>query len=65
MYIKVDGAKCQTKGAESSVNKSRALVSGILCLEERESVLVNDDDSCCQIILNALDMCVIHVGDWN
>lgn len=38
MYIKVNGAKCQTKGAESSVNKSRALVPGILYLELGEAV---------------------------
>lgn len=46
MYIKVDSAKCQTKGAESSVNESRALVPVILSLELGESVvLVSDDDS--------------------
>lgn len=64
MCIKVDGAKCQTKGVESSVNKSGALVPGILCLELGESVLVSDDDSCCQIVLNALEMCVIQNADW-
>lgn len=60
MCIKVDGAKCQTKGAESSVNKFRALVPGILCLELGKSVLVSDDDSCC----HALEMCVIQDGTW-
>jgi len=33
VYSKVDSAKCQTKGAESSVSESRALVPVILCLE--------------------------------
>lgn len=37
---------------------------GILCLELGESVLVSDDDSCCQIVLNALEMCVIQNADW-
>lgn len=64
MYSKVEGAKCQTEGAESSVSKSRALVPGILCLELGWSALVSDDDSYCQIVLNALEMCVIQDGDW-
>lgn len=45
MYIKVDSAKCQTKGAESSVNESGESVPVILFLELGECVvLVSDDD---------------------
>lgn len=40
MHIIVSTAEHQAQGGESSMNESRALVPGILCLELGESVLL-------------------------
>lgn len=66
MYIKVGSAKCQTKGAESSVNESRALMPVILFLEFRGMCCFGQWWwlSCGHMVLNALEMRVTCDGDW-